>query len=58
MVPFIFHILHGKESAMPLPQSGDHLVSACTGYQHHGLYLVNHQVINYLGFSTGNRYRR
>ncbi|MCX4114695.1 lecithin retinol acyltransferase family protein [Aeromonas hydrophila] len=43
---------------MPLPQSGDHLVSACTGYQHHGLYLGNHQVINYLGFSTGNRYRR
>ncbi|ENC9558504.1 lecithin retinol acyltransferase family protein [Aeromonas hydrophila] len=38
---------------MPLPQPGDHLVSPRTGYQHHGLYLGDHQVIHYLGFSTG-----
>jgi cell wall-associated NlpC family hydrolase len=34
---------------MPLPQSGDHLVSPRTGYQHHGLYLGDHQVIHYQG---------
>ncbi|UNP89284.1 lecithin retinol acyltransferase family protein [Aeromonas encheleia] len=38
---------------MPLPQPGDHLVSPRTGYQHHGLYLGDHQVIHYLGFSAG-----
>ena len=38
---------------MPLPQPGDHLVSPRTGYQHHGLYLGDHQVIHYQGFSAG-----
>ena len=38
---------------MPLPQSGDHLVSPRTGYQHHGLYLGDHLVIHYQGFSAG-----
>ena len=38
---------------MSLPQPGDHLVSPRTGYQHHGLYLGDHQVIHYLGFSAG-----
>lgn len=38
---------------MLLPQPGDHLVSPRTGYQHHGLYLGDHQVIHYLGFSAG-----
>ncbi|WP_439839782.1 lecithin retinol acyltransferase family protein [Aeromonas caviae] len=32
---------------MPLPQPGDHLVSPRAGYQHHGLYLGDHQVIHY-----------
>ncbi|MFM5781513.1 lecithin retinol acyltransferase family protein [Aeromonas caviae] len=40
---------------MPLPQPGDHLVSPRTGYQHHGLYLGDHQVIHYLGFSAGEQ---
>ncbi|WMX36652.1 lecithin retinol acyltransferase family protein [Aeromonas caviae] len=34
---------------MPLPQPGDHLVSPRAGYQHHGLYLGDHQVIHYQG---------
>ena len=38
---------------MSSPRSGDHLVSSRTGYQHHGLYLGEHQVIHYLGFSAG-----
>ncbi|MCE9924537.1 lecithin retinol acyltransferase family protein [Aeromonas rivipollensis] len=38
---------------MPLPQSGDHLVSPRTGYQHHGLYLEDHLVIHYQGVSAG-----
>ncbi|MGN5154665.1 lecithin retinol acyltransferase family protein [Aeromonas hydrophila] len=42
-----------KERFMPLPQSGDHLVSPRTGYQHHGLYLGGHQVIHYQGVSAG-----
>ncbi|MFQ2779308.1 lecithin retinol acyltransferase family protein [Aeromonas caviae] len=38
---------------MPLPLPGDHLVSPRTGYQHHGLYLGDHQVIHYQGVSAG-----
>ncbi|MBQ4677732.1 lecithin retinol acyltransferase family protein [Aeromonas hydrophila] len=38
---------------MPLPQPGDHLVSNRTGYQHHGLYLGDHQVIHYQGGNAG-----
>ena len=38
---------------MLLPQSGDHLVSSRTGYQHHGLYLGDHLVIHYQGVSAG-----
>ena len=38
---------------MPLPQPGDHLVSPRTGYQHHGIYLGDHQVIHYQGVSAG-----
>jgi len=38
---------------MPLPQPGDHLVSPRAGYQHHGLYLGDHQVIHYQGVSAG-----
>ena len=40
---------------MPLPQSGDHLVSPRTGYQHHGLYLGDHLVIHYQGVSAGTQ---
>ncbi|MCS3459599.1 lecithin retinol acyltransferase family protein [Aeromonas sp. BIGb0445] len=40
---------------MPLPQSGDHLVSPRIGYQHHGLFLGDHQVIHYRGVSAGER---
>ncbi|WP_369325470.1 lecithin retinol acyltransferase family protein [Aeromonas caviae] len=38
---------------MPLPQPGDHLVSPRAGYQHHGLYLGDYQVIHYQGVSAG-----
>ena len=35
------------------PQPGDHLVSVRTGYQHHGLYIGNQEVIHYAGHSCG-----
>ena len=32
---------------------GDHLVSSRTGYDHHGIYVGNQEVIHYSGFSGG-----
>lgn len=40
---------------MSLLQPGEHLVSPRSGYQHHGLYLGDHQVIHYLGVSAGGQ---
>jgi len=32
-------------------KKGDHLVSSRTGYDHHGLYIGNGEIIHYSGFS-------
>jgi HRAS-like suppressor 3 len=32
---------------------GDHLVTSCTGYTHHGIYIGDGQVIHYAGLAHG-----
>lgn len=35
-------------------QPGDHLITPRLGFTHHGLYIGNHEVIHYAGYSSGD----
>jgi hypothetical protein len=47
-----FVVLERAEEVRCMPQPGDHIKTARTGYEHHGIYVGENEVIHYSGDKT------